>query len=87
MTLVGRQNNYLDPLELELQGDVNVDDPLELAAMTAHRMTFTVPEEAGSMIGRPQSFVETWLALAPEDRQLWRRRADITIAAWNGERR
>lgn len=84
--VAGRERNYRDPVELDLNGEVNLDDPLERAAIAAHRMTFATPEDVASDFGRAQGrLMDTWLALEPATRQLWRRRADVTIRAHNGK--
>jgi hypothetical protein len=84
MTPVGRMTGYRDPPELELERYVDLDDPLELAAIAAHRMTFATPDEVSSLLAGEYGLedLETvWLAQEPATRQLHRRRADVVIAA------
>jgi hypothetical protein len=64
---------------------VDFDDPLECAAIAAHRMTFATPEDVGGMLTGPHGRDElacTWLRLEAHERHLWRRRAAIILAGY-----
>lgn len=81
-TTASREHGYHDRPELTVDGIVDLDDHLELAAIAMHRMTFATPDEVASMFGsRPAELVFTWTRLEPAARHLWRRRAAVALEA------
>lgn len=89
-TAVGRDNHYRDPVELAERGIVDFEDPLERAAIAAHRLSFATPAEVVSLLtgeeGR-EALRYTWLRLLPTDRQFHRHRADVITQAHAGSLR
>lgn len=79
---VGRDTAYLDPAGFS-EETVNLDDPLEVAAIAAHRLTFATPDEVASLltIHREAELRYTWAAHPEDVRQLHRRRAAVVLNA------
>lgn len=78
--------SYQDPPGFaDVDLDVLLGDPLELAAIVAHRQRFTSPEEVSGMVTSPsgrEALAYTWRRLPPHDRHYWRRRAQAIVDAY-----
>jgi hypothetical protein len=76
---------YQDPPDLaDVELDVLLANPLELAAIVAQRQTFASPEEVSGMVTSPSgraALAYTWRRLKPHDRHYWRRRAEAIVDA------
>jgi hypothetical protein len=75
----GRSRNYRDA-ESMLNGDVDLDDPLERAAIAVHVLKAATPDDVAALFTRGRGeLAERWRVLEPADRQLARRRADVIV--------
>lgn len=89
MTLALTPEELRDPDDFE---DLPARDllarPLERAAIATHRLTMATPEDVGILLARDDpGLVKTWKGgpgFGRAERNFWRRRAALTIQAYEG---
>lgn len=75
-----RARGYRDPCAPYGPGDVDLDDPVERAAVALHFTCAFTPEDVDGMVARRDPVLLTgWTGpgVEPADRQLARKRADV----------